>query len=227
VAILSDVFDMNRLILLINRTKEIYCLDGLLPVVKKMLAYLRDNSLYYATYYLYEHHIVEMDEADFLPKIDHFSLRILQNIEAFNELRQQRIDLKPQTANIRQWLDSGAVVFCTFKHTELINVGWIALTQKTKEMLEPFQNHVDFSNNEAYLGGAWTRPSYRGNGLMGYNFLKRFQFLMAQGRFICRYVVNTRNITSERAHAKLNSDIYAKAHYTKLLFWKFWREEPF
>ena len=218
---------MNRLILLINRAKEIYYLDGLLPVIKKVLAYLRDNSLHYATYYLYEHHIVEMEEADFLPRIDHFSFRILQNIEAFNELRQQRIDLKPQTANIRQWLDSGAVVFCTFKHTELINVGWIALTQKTKEMLEPFQYHVDFSNNEAYLGGAWTRPHYRGNGLMIYNFLKRFQFLKAQDRFIGRYVINARNIASQRAHAKLNSDIYAKAHYAKLLFWKFWREEPF
>jgi len=227
VAILSNVFDMNRLILLINRTKEIYCLDGLLPVIRKVLAYLRDNSLYYATYYLYEHHIVEMDEADFLPKIDHFSFRILQNIEAFNELRQQRIDLKPHTANIRQWLDSGAVVFCIFKQTELINVGWVALTQKTKEMLEPFQHHVDFSNNEACTGGSWTKPRYRGNGLMGYSLFKRFQFLKAQGRFISRRVVNTRKIASQRAHAKRNSRRYAKAYYAKLLFWKFWREEPF
>ena len=217
---------MNRLEFLINRTKEVYRLEGLFPLLRRVFAYLRENSFCRGTYFLYEHHIIERDETEFMPKIDNFTFRILENVREIDELKLQGINLKPHTANVRQWLEIGAVAFCVFKDNELIHVGWVVLTKKAKEQLEPFPYHVDFLNNEACTGGTWTKPNYRGRGLMGYSYFKRFQFLKEKGICTSRNVVAIKNIASQRAHAKFQPRIYAKAHFLRLLSWKSWREVP-
>jgi len=219
-------FNMSRPDSLFNRIKNVYRLEGLLPLIKRILAYLRENSFRRETLYLYEHHITDRDETEFMPKINNFTFRIVETVQEVDELNRQGIDFKPHAVDVRQWLNRGAVAFCMFAGTELAHIGWVVLTEKAKKGLEPFPYHVDFSKKEACTGGTWTNPKYRGKGLMGYGYFKRFQFLKERGRLVSRNVVSVKNIASQRAHARFHPRIYAKACYIRLLCWKFWREEP-
>ncbi|MFC2067624.1 hypothetical protein ACFLTP_01190 [Chloroflexota bacterium] len=210
---------------LFNRIKEVYRLEGLLPLIKRVLMYLRENFFQRETYYLFEHHIIDRDETEFMPKIDDFTFKILETIQEVDELTRQGFNFKPRATDIRIWLSMGAVAFCVFKSTELVHIGWVVLTKKAKERIEPFPYDVNFLNNEACTGGTWTNPHYRGKGLMGYGYFKRFQFLKEKGRFVSRNVVAVRNIASQRAHAKFHPRIYAKVRYFRFLCWKYWGEE--
>jgi hypothetical protein len=215
---------MNKPIILINRIKEVYQLEGFFFLIKRIFSYLHENTYHHGKYFLYEHHIIERDEKEFAPKIQDYSFKIFEDTRELYALIQKGFSIKPHMANIIQWIELGAIAFCVFKDKELIHTGWIVMTHQAKARIEPFPYYVDFKNNEACTGGTWTKPTYRGKGLMRYGYFKRFEYLNRKGVSVSRNIVAVNNISSQRAHAKFNPHIYALAEYTKILFWKSWRE---
>ena len=113
-----------------------------------------------------------------------------------------------------------------FVGQELAHEGWVALTEEAKRQVDSLPYDVDFLNKEACTGGTYTKPKYRGKGFMVYSYYKRLEYLRDIGVVKSRNAVCISNIASQKAHAKLEPTICARARYWKILRWEFWRETP-
>jgi hypothetical protein len=200
--------------------------EGLIPLVKNGITFLIGFFLRYETHYLYEFTLKERNEADFIPKVNNFTLQIITTNQQAGELKDKGFDLEALYSNTRKLLDNGAIAFCILVGQELAYTSWLAMTEETKDSFRQFPFHVDFSNKEACTGGTITTPKYRGKGLMTYGKYKQYEFLRERGIIRSRGAVNTNNITAQRVQAKFEHRIYAKAFYLKILRWQFWRETP-
>jgi len=210
----------------VRRAKQVLQTEGLIPLLRQGFAFLAASFLQCGTYYLYEHTVTERNEADFMPKIQNFTFKTVSTNQQADELVAGGFELGSQITMMRRRLDRGAIAFCIFIERELAHIGWVALTEEAKELVDAFPYKVDFSNGEACTGGTWTDPKYRGTGLMVYGYFKRFQFLKERGKLISRNVVATSNVASQRGHAYFGPKICGEARYLKLLWWKCWREKP-
>lgn len=215
---------------LFTRARYIFKAEGLTALLSRGLAfflpYLARCFFRYATYYLYEHAMKERNEADFMPKIENFTFKIVSTNQQADELAADGFDFLSHVINARRRLDKGAIAFCVFIGRELAHVGWVTMTDEAKNTIDTLPYRVDFTNKEACTGGTFTITKYRGNDLMAYGYYKRFEFLRERGIMTSRNAVNTSNIASQRVHAKFGPKIYAKARYLKILWWKFWKETP-
>jgi len=181
--------------------------------------------LQYGTFYLYKHTLKERIEADFMPRIRDFTLKVVSTNKQADQMSANGFeDFRQQFINARRGLDKGAIAFCVYVGSELAHIGWAAMSEEAKNTFDGLPYHVDFSDKEACTGGTVTIPKYRGKGLMTYGYFKRFQFLRQKGIVATRNAVNTNNIASHRAMAKFSPDMYARARYLKVLWWKSWRE---
>jgi len=184
----------------------------------------------YGSYYVYETDIQEQlrksTEADFLPRIDDFTLKIVSTNQEADELEAEGLEFRSQSINSRKALDKEAVAFCVFVERELASICWVAMTQEAKNGLGEPPFRVDFSNNEVCHAECWTNPSYRGRGLAPYVDFKTAQFVDERGKVSERSVGRTSNIPSKRAYTKLGPNIRAEGRYLKILWWKSWKEKP-
>ncbi len=206
--------------------KDVLQKEGLIPLLRKGFTFLARYFFRYGTYYLYEHTMRERNEADFMPKIQNFAVHIVSTNQKADELVANGFDFRSYAIYIRRNLDRGAIAFCIFIGRELAHLGLVAMTEEAKNTLDPVPYRVDFLNKEACTGGTVTIPKYRGKGLMAYGYYKRFQFLRERGIVTSRNAVGTKNIASQRVHAKFGPRIYAKARYLKILWWQYWNETP-
>ena len=219
---------MLKIFKLIGRPKQIFQINGFLSLLRQQFSLLtRGYFFQHGQFYLYEYNLNERNEADFLPKIENFTLNIIYSNQQADELvRNGFDDFRSKTIEARQGLDKGAIAFCVFIERVLAHTGWIAMNEEAKNIFDPLPFKVDFSNGEACTGGAWTNPKYRGSGLMSYVFIKRLQFLRGRGIAVLRCSVSKNNIAPQRLHTNLDATIYAEASYLKLLWWQTWKEKP-
>ena len=212
-----------------TRTKQVWQTEGLMPLLRWVFTSVISRFFAYRTFYLYEH-IIENDqrlrEADFTPKIDNTYHRIVTTNKEANALEAEGFEFRSQAANARVRLDNGAIAFCIFVGRELANIVWVAMTQQAKDSLKEPPFKVDFSENEAWSGGAWTNPKYRRMGLIVYGDLKRRQFMLDKGIVISRYVAAKRNIGPQKAIARIGPRVYAEGRQLRILWWKSWKEKP-
>jgi len=107
---------MFRPTVLFNRAKQIYRTEGLTPLLRQVLQFLKPFQ--YRTHYLYETNIPEAfkgkTEAECMPRIQNFTFRIVATNEEADELEAEGHEFRSQISNSRQNLDKGAVAFCTF-----------------------------------------------------------------------------------------------------------------
>jgi len=178
--------------------------------------------------YVYEHSLQERDEADFLPRIQDYTHRIIaSNAEADDLASEMGFDFRSRFSRAQGGLDNGAIAFCIFVEGAFAAIGWAALDERGKSHFEPLPYKVDFPNGQACTGGTWTNPEYRGRGLMAYGVFKRFQFLKEKGFTTTRSVVATSNVAAQKVHAKFGPIIPARARQIKVLWWEHWQEEPY
>ena len=170
--------------------------------------------------------IDSLNEADFMPRIDEFTLKIVSTSEEADEMRADGVDFRFWPLNYRDGLDKGAIAFCVFVGGELANIGWIYMTEKAKECMEQSRHKVDFQNGEVCEGGLVTNPKYRGMGLATYIYFKRNQFCRDTGKTIVRSAVVTDNIAPHRMMAKFDTKIYAEGRQLRVLWWHSWKEKP-
>jgi len=220
---------IHRLTALFRRAKRVFQTEGLVPLLRKGFAFLTSCFFQYETYYLLEHawgRIEETSEDGYLPRIQDFTFKVISTNRQANELVSDGFESLSLDGSHRDRLDKGAIAFCIFIGLELANIAWVAIKEEAKESILDLPIKVDFSNNEAFLGGDWTHPEYRGMRLQVYSLFKRHQFLKEKKVAIWRCVVGTRNIASLKGISEFNPRIYAKAQYLKILWWKYWKEMP-
>jgi hypothetical protein len=221
---------LRRLIELFTAAIRIFQTEGLLPLLSRGSTFLLSYFFKWRAYYLYEIDVSKAlkqnKEADLLPKVQNFTLKIVYTSEQADGLVRGGFDFQDQATTIRKRLSKGAIAFCIFVGHELANIGWITLTQQAKDSITELPYKVDFANNEACTGSAVTAPKYRNKGLMRYNYYKRLEFLKENGVIKDRAAVSKSNIASQMGVAKISDNIYAEARFLKLLWWKFWWEKP-
>ena len=220
---------MSRPTVLFTRAKQILQTEGLVPLVRRGFPFVVTSFFRYRTYALYEYALVDiqkLNEADFMPKIDNFTLKIISTNQEADELEAEGLEFRSQVANAKQRLEKGAIAFCIFVDRELANIAWVALTQEAKDSLDEPPFRVDFPNGEVCGGNVWTNPRYRRMRLSEYIRFKRSQFLLETGRVIWRGAIPGANSATQRAVAKFSPKIYAEERYLKILWWKSWKEKP-
>ena len=213
--------------MLFTRVKDILRTEGLISLVNRVAAFLIRSFFRYRTFYLYEHTMGNHNEADFMPRMQDFTFKLVSTNQQASELAANGFeDFRSRFLNARRSLDNGAIAFCIFHGLELAHIGWVAMTEKAKSAMDYLPYQVHFSDNQACTGGTVTVPKYRGKGFMTYGIFKRFEYLRKHGVTASRNAVNTSNITSQKVHAKFGPTIYARARYIKILWWQFWKEVP-
>lgn len=217
---------MHRLIELFQRAQEILRTEGLMSLLRRGLKFVRGWFFQCQTYYLYEHQMKKRNEAGFLPRIKDVSFEIVFTNQQADDLAANGLEFRSPDGKDRERLDKRAIAFCFFVEHELAHKGWVAMSEEAQMSLARLPHKVDYLKGEAYCGGTFSNPKYRGSGLMTYGYLKRLQFLKDTGRTVARNAVAKDNIASHKALAKLTPKVYARGRYLEILWWKSWKEEP-
>lgn len=218
---------ISALVAMLKRAKDILKTEGLKPLLTRGFDFVKVWFFVYGDYYLYEYTLKERNEADFLPEIQDFTLKIISSNEEADKLAEAiGSDFRRRFVKARRMLDKGAIAFCIFVKGEIVHIGWVALNEEAHRAVDNLPYKVDFSNNEACTGGTQTIPQYRSKGLMAYCYFKRFEFLREKGVVVSRNAVAKSNIASQKAHAKFNPRVCAEAKQLRLLWWHFWKEKP-
>jgi len=220
---------ISRLVFLLRRANQILQIEGLVPLVRRGFSFVAGRIFRYETYYLYEYateNVQKLNEADYMPRIDDFTLKVVSSNQESDRLETEGLEFRSQVANARKRLEKGAVAFCIFAGSELISITWCALTQKAKDSFYEPPYNVEFSKGEACGGNGWTHPQYRHMGLLMYIGFKTREFLMENGITKYRSAWPKENIASLKSYAKFGPKRIAEARYLKILWWKWWKEKP-
>lgn len=215
---------------LIARARQILKTEGLTTLFDRALLYLKQNLFLFKNFYLYEHTMRERNEADYMPKIQGFALKVVSTNRQADEISNGGFDdLRdcPVMVNVRRCLNKGAIAFCFFVGRELAHIGFVAMNEEAKNAFDTLPYRVDFAHGQACTGGTVTLPKYRGNGFMAYSYFKRLEFLREKGYKTSRNAVAADNEVSQRVHVKFDPRIYARARFLRIARWTFWKEVPF
>jgi RimJ/RimL family protein N-acetyltransferase len=216
---------LQRLDTVLERAKAIIQAEGWVALFRRGGAFLFNRLLHYGIYYLYELKVEERHQAELRPRIQDFTFEIVPTTQRADELLARGFRFRSSKGIERERLDKGAVAFCIFIGKELAHIGWVAMNEEARNSIARLPIRIDFSGNEAFLGGVWTNPKYRGMGLMTYSAQKRVQFLTEKGIIIVRNAIATGNIAPQKAIAKIGFNCYARARYLRFLWLTFWKEK--
>jgi hypothetical protein len=218
----------NSLRTLLSRVKDIYQEEGLLVLIKRILAFLISPLLSeYGVFYVNQHALEVKDKASYLPKIPNVTQKMVETIEQLDELASKGYDLSPlDISQARYRLGKGAIANLVFVDHELGYRGWTALTKKAKKTFNRYPYKVDFKNGEFCSGDAWTYPKYRRQGLSYYAVNKAQPFLIGKGLNTYRGIVLADNTASIGQSTKHGDELVAKARYIRIFGLQFWSERP-
>ena len=211
---------------MLRAAREISQRDGFRSVLSRGWSYASGSFFQYASVYLYEHTMREQREADFLPRVQDFTVKIVASNREADELMALGFDFRSYVFYGRDALDRGAVAFCIFIGGELAHLGWAAFSEEGKAYIDPMPFRVAFSAREACTGGTRTVSKFEEKGLMTYGYYLRLEYLRQKGMVLSRNSVATGNVASQKVHAKFGPRVYARARYLRILWWESWKEVP-
>ena len=79
---------ISTLVAMLQRAKDILETEGLKPLITRGFDFVKVWFLEYGDYYLYEYTLKERNEADFLPQIQDFTLKIISSNEEADKLAE-------------------------------------------------------------------------------------------------------------------------------------------
>ena len=194
---------------------------------QKIITYLSVHENF--SCFVYKSRLVERNENDFKPCCVKFVLKIISNEQELNDLLYDRFDLSPHLDKTRERVKKGAIACLVFMGKELASMEWAAVNPQAKAGIDIYPCKVDFENKEAYAGGVWTNPEYRGKGLHTYVYYKIYDFLREQGVTSVVSIVEVNNSAALKAHDRFapEEEIISKAHYIRFLGLRMWRENNY
>lgn len=209
-----------------TRARFVHHREGLLASLRKRLTFLLVYE--YFTCYLYESTLKKRNESDFTPKIKEFNLEILSTKQQLKQLVDAHFDLGSDVPELEYRLETGAIGCLVFVKKELASMEWAAMNTEAKATIDNYPCRVGFANKEAYAGGVWTNPKFRGNGLHAYVYYRIYDFLRENGILKVRSIVAATNTAAIRAHEKFAPEekIVSRARYLRILGLQFWKETP-
>ncbi len=77
---------IHKLTVLFGRAKHILQTEGLVPLIRQGFTFVLNYFFQYETYYLYEHRLKEVNDADFMPRINDFTFKIVTTSQEADEL---------------------------------------------------------------------------------------------------------------------------------------------
>ena len=181
------------------------------------------------TYYLYAHYPrndhtpSEATGPNGLVDVRH---EVVSTNQQADELEAQGLEFRALVNDARTRLDRGAIASCVFVGSELANVVWVAATEQAKDSLNEPPFAVDFLKNEVWVGGGWTNPKFRRNGLRVYGHAKGTQLLLERGTVVGRYAIAKGNIAAQLSTRRVDVHPYAEGRYLRILRWKSCKETP-
>ena len=138
----------QKLVDLFIRAKYIIKTEGLISLLRRGFRFLALLLFSYGTHYLYEttaEDFQRLNEADFKPKTDNFTLKIISSNEEADKLEAEGFEFRSQDINSRKYLDNGAMAFCIFVGNELAHIDWTEMTQQLTDI----------------AGRTWIRPNVK------------------------------------------------------------------
>jgi len=219
----------SRANVLFARARNIYEHEGLIPLLQRGSIFLANHLFWNRTYDLFEiaiENIDNLNEADFLPKIDEFTSKIISTNEEADKLKVDCLNLRMWPLNYREMLDKGVIASCVLIGGEFASICWACMTDEAKESMGQPPCTVDFSKGDAYVAGLITSPKYRRTGLCTYVYFKSLQFHREKGRIVSRCIVATDNVATRTILAKFSAKLYAEGRYSRILWWQSWKEKP-
>lgn len=195
--------------------------------IKKALSFLLVFENF--TCYIYNSTLKPRNEKDFLPGIENFTLEIISGREELDELSRRGFDLSLQSFKIQTRSEKGAIICLLFAGKELASLECAATNAAAKTSIDIYPCKVDFAKNEAYAGGVWTNPKYRGKGLHVYVYYRIYDYLREQGIITVKSIVEVNNTAALKAHARFAPEekIEVMAHYLRVVGLHFWKEKPY
>ncbi len=131
-------------------------------------------------------------------------------------------DFNLKHTHYTQLLDYGMIAFCTFVGNEFAAISWIIPSQKAQERMKAPPLKVNYSS-EVFVMGIWCHPKYRGQGIHSYTSNHRDLFLARLGTRRLRGATVYKK-TIQAIVESMGSRQCGRANYTKILFWRFWKE---
>jgi len=214
---------------LLRRAKRVYEAEGSRPLARRGLAFLRYCLFYYQSYYLYADpidHLRDLSEADFLPKVDGFTVKVVSSNEEADELEASGLPFRSQIAGAGERLDREAVALLIFVEKELVYVNWAALTEQAQRAIGEPPYRLDLASREACSGGLWTHPCYRRRGLRRYGRFLLLRFLQQRGIRTKRTAIAKRNVIAQQGRHEYPLGPQGEGRYLRVLWWKSWKEKP-
>ena len=199
--------------------------EGIGPLLSRGTTYLVRRAVVVGRYYVLEHALVARNEAEFRPRAPGLDVRVLSSNREADALPPSW-DPRPIFLTGASRLEVGATAFCLYIGGELAHVGWTAVTPAAKKLMDSVPYRVDFERGEACTGGTWTRPNFRGLGLMTYSYFLRLEHLRALGYVRSRNCVAVDNAASLRAHAKFKPKMCSVGLMVRVPGWTYWSERP-
>jgi RimJ/RimL family protein N-acetyltransferase len=124
--------------------------------------------------------------------------------------------------NYDKQLEAGGILCCAFSGPELIHTRWMALAEKAKKLMDETPFPIDFST-EAYVGGLYTLPEFRGKGLPLITAGFIYSYLFELGIKTAKGLVLKDNVSSIATLKKANMSLYGEVAHLKLLRWNHWK----
>jgi hypothetical protein len=147
-------------------------------------------------------------------------------MEQAEELSRSGMSIFSYSPEFRKRLQKGLIAFCIFIGNELAHISWIALNEKTKNIMHSYPYKVDFADSQAAIGGVITYPKYRHKNLMSYGYFKRQEYLKHMGIKTTINISNVNAIAPQKIHIKYGASKVSRAKYIRLLYWQYWKEIP-
>ena len=210
---------------LVRKAKDIARNEGLLSVAGHGLFYMSRCLFAYVRCYLYELMLADLDETDFVPRLENLTcITVRSNEEADGVAATIGSDFRRQFINARRCLDRGAIAYCIFHGGEIAYIGWVGTSEEAQKSMGQPPYRVDFAGGEAFTGGVWTDARHRRMGLAAFGYFRRLELLRSEGRLLARAAVATENVATQGMLAKFGARRYAEGRYLRLLWWRYWRE---
>lgn len=215
---------MRRLLSII---KHVFRKEGLTSLIKRTFEFAISLLFEHRTFYLYERPFKSRpNKADFLPKVQDYSLKILTSSEQLDYLQKDGFDLSLLNVEQAKYrLTKTAILILVLINNELAHRRWLAINEEAKNTFNNYPYKVDFENGEACGGDTWTNPKYRRQGINLYVDYESEKYQLEQGVKWSRSIVDTKNRVSLATYKRRDgAKIYAKARYLRIFRFKSWKE---